>query len=59
MLIGFVAFSPTDAILLLIALPPLLAGAYVGWTIYGRLDERRFKQLIAALLIASGTTLVF
>lgn len=59
MLVGFVAFSTTDALLLLIALPPLLIGAFVGWSIYGRLDEKRFKQLIAALLIASGATLVF
>lgn len=59
MLIGFVAFTLTDAVLLLIALPPLILGAFVGWTLYGRLDEKRFKQLIAALLIGSGATLVF
>jgi uncharacterized membrane protein YfcA len=58
-LVGFVAFTVTEAILLLIALPPLIAGAFVGWSIYGRLDEKRFKQLIAALLIGSGATLVF
>jgi uncharacterized membrane protein YfcA len=58
-LIGFVAFTPTDAILLLVALPPLIAGAMLGWRIYGRLDEKRFKQLIAAFLIGSGATLVF
>jgi uncharacterized membrane protein YfcA len=58
-LIGFVAFTTADAILLAIALPPLLAGAFVGWRIYGHLDEKRFKQLVAVLLIASGTTLVF
>jgi uncharacterized membrane protein YfcA len=59
MLIGFVAFTTTDAVLLLIALPPLILGAFVGWNLYGRLDEKRFKQLIAALLIGSGATLVF
>jgi uncharacterized membrane protein YfcA len=58
-LIGFVAFSTTDAILLLIALPPLILGAFVGWSLYGRLDEKRFKQLMAVLLIGSGATLVF
>jgi uncharacterized membrane protein YfcA len=58
-LVGFVAFSMTDAILLLIALPPLLLGVVTGWALYGRLDEKRFKQLIAAFLIASGATLVF
>jgi uncharacterized membrane protein YfcA len=58
-LVGFVAFTTTDALLLLIALPPLLIGAFIGWSIYGRMSERRFKQMIAALLIASGATLVF
>jgi uncharacterized membrane protein YfcA len=58
-LIGFVAFTPADGLLLLIALPALIAGAFIGWSIYGRLDEKRFKQLIAALLIGSGATLVF
>ncbi len=59
MLVGFVAFTFTEAILLMIILPPLLIGAFVGWSIYGRLDEKRFKQMIAALLIGSGATLVF
>ncbi len=59
MLVGFVVFTATEAMLLMIALPPLLAGAVVGWKIYGRLDDRRFKQMIAALLIASGAALVF
>jgi uncharacterized membrane protein YfcA len=58
-LIGFVAFTPADAVLLLIMQPPLILGAFVGWSLYGRLDEKRFKQLMAALLIGSGATLVF
>ena len=59
LLVGAVAFTPSDALLFAIALPPLSAGAFVGWSIYGRLDELRFKRLIAALLVASGATLVF
>jgi uncharacterized membrane protein YfcA len=58
-IVGFVVFTITEALLLLIVLPPLLAGAFIGWSIYGRLDERRFKQLLAALLIGSGATLIF
>ncbi len=57
--IGFVAFDGTAAILLLATLPALLAGAVVGWIIYGRLDERRFRQAIALLLVISGAVLVF
>jgi uncharacterized membrane protein YfcA len=58
-LIGVVAFDETAAILLIASLPALLAGAFVGWTIYGRLDEKRFRQAIALLLVISGAALVF
>jgi putative Ca2+/H+ antiporter (TMEM165/GDT1 family) len=34
------------------------AGAWLGFQIYGRLDERRFKQVPSAMLIASGLSLV-
>jgi uncharacterized membrane protein YfcA len=39
-------------------LPPLLAGTWVGWQLYGKLDDRRFRQALAVLLIVSGLTLV-
>ena len=39
-------------------LPPLLLGTWIGWQLYGRLDDRRFRQGLALLLIASGATLV-
>ena len=38
--------------------PALLAGSWVGWLIYGRLDERRFRQVLAGLLALSGLVLV-
>ena len=40
------------------SVPALVAGTFAGWAIYGRLDERRFRQVLAALLAASGLTLV-
>ena len=40
-------------------LPPLLLGTWIGWQLYGKLDERRFRQALALLLIASGATLLF
>jgi uncharacterized membrane protein YfcA len=57
-LIGFVAVDLAGVVLLIAALPALAAGGWLGWVIYGRLDDRRFRQLLAALLVASGAALV-
>jgi uncharacterized membrane protein YfcA len=54
-----VAFDRAGLILLIAVLPPLLLGTWIGWQLYGRLNERRFRQGLAILLIASGATLVF
>ena len=56
--LGIVAMDRLGLILLVAALPALLIGAWVGWKIYGRLDERRFRQVLSALLVVSGLTLV-
>jgi uncharacterized membrane protein YfcA len=58
-LVGTVAMDRQGLILLLIALPALLAGAAIGWRIYGKLDEHRFRQFLAVLLVVSGVTLMF
>jgi uncharacterized protein len=57
-LIGAVAIDRQGIILFAAALPALFAGALAGWSVYGRLDERRFRQAFAALLVASGLMLV-
>ena len=44
--------------LLVVVLPTMLVGTWIGWQLYGRLDEKRFRQALAVLLIASGATLV-
>ncbi len=54
----WVAFDRAGLYLLLLILPPLFLGTWIGWTLYGRLDDRRFRQALAVLLITSGTTLV-
>jgi uncharacterized membrane protein YfcA len=38
----------------LLALPATLFGAYLGFQVYRRLEDRRFDRLVLALLIASG-----
>jgi uncharacterized membrane protein YfcA len=40
------------------AVPALLAGAWLGWIAFGRLDERRFRQVLAAMIMISGVALV-
>jgi uncharacterized protein len=57
-LVGAVAFDRAGLILLVLTLPALALGAFLGFRIYGRLDERRFRQALAALLAASGLALV-
>ncbi len=56
--IGVVALDRVAVVLFLILLPALFAGAFIGWKIYGLLDERRFQQMFAGLLVASGLLLV-
>jgi uncharacterized protein len=57
-LVGIAALDLRGVLMTFAALPPLFAGAWVGWRIYGKLDDRRFRQVLAALLVASGLTLV-
>jgi uncharacterized membrane protein YfcA len=57
-LVGTVALDRRGLIMFVLALPALAAGAWIGWTVYGRLDEVRFRQMFAVLLIVSGVMLV-
>jgi len=55
----WVTLDRTGLLLLAVVLPPLLIGTWIGWQLYGKLNDRRFRQALAILLIASGATLVF
>jgi uncharacterized membrane protein YfcA len=44
--------------LFLLGLPVLLAGNWVGFKLYGRLDEARFRRIVLILLLASGMPLI-
>ncbi|MGH8639018.1 MAG: sulfite exporter TauE/SafE family protein [Burkholderiales bacterium] len=58
LLIGTMALDSAGLMLFLIALPAVLLGSWIGWMIYGKLDERRFQQSFAALLVVSGILLL-
>jgi uncharacterized protein len=53
-----VAFDRKSLVLFAVILPPVLAGTWIGWQLFGKLDDRRFRQALAVLLIVSGATLV-
>jgi hypothetical protein len=55
---GFVTLDTFSLELIGAALPALLAGAWLGWVAFGRLDERRFRQVLAVMIVASGATLM-
>jgi len=43
---------------LLLCLPAVALGAWLGLRIYGRLDERRFQRIVLAVLLVLGLTLL-
>ena len=59
LLIGVAALDREGVVLFLIAIPAVLLGSWTGWKIYGRLSERRFRQMLSTLLIGSGLLLIF
>ena len=42
----------------LVCVPAMLAGLWLGWRLYGRVDERGFRRIVLWLLLLSGITLV-
>jgi uncharacterized protein len=58
LLIGAVAMDRAAAILFVAVFPAVLLGAWVGWLIYGKLNERNFQRMFAGLLVVSGLLLL-
>jgi uncharacterized membrane protein YfcA len=56
--IVWVTLDHAGVMMMLAVLPPLLLGTWIGWQLYGKLNEQRFRQILSLLLIGSGATLV-
>lgn len=52
------SIAPEAASLLLIGLPVLLGGTWLGLHLYGRLDESGFRRIVLLLLLVSGIVLI-
>jgi uncharacterized membrane protein YfcA len=50
--------TPDTTRLFLIGLPALIVGSWLGWLLYGRLDEAAFRKVVLVLLLVSGIALV-
>jgi len=44
--------------LYLLGLPALLAGLWIGFRLYGKLDDAAFRKVILLLLLAAGLALI-
>jgi uncharacterized membrane protein YfcA len=56
-IIGTITIDHTGIILFATTLPALALGAWLGLRVYGRLNDRRFRQVLSAMLLLSGLTL--
>lgn len=57
-LLGGLTVDGPALVLAATALPALALGAWLGLRLYGRLDEARFRRLLAALVALSGLSLL-
>jgi uncharacterized membrane protein YfcA len=57
-MLGAVAIDRAGLVLLMLALPVLVIGTWVGWRLYGQLNEKRFRQALAVMLLLSGAVLI-
>ena len=54
---GAGTITADTARLFVIGLPALIAGTWLGWKSYGRIDEAIFRKIVLYLLLASGVAL--
>lgn len=56
---GLGVITPQAGRLFFLGLPALILGTWLGWTLYGRLDEASFRKVVLVLLLLSGLTLAY
>jgi uncharacterized membrane protein YfcA len=56
-IIGTITIDRAGILLFATTLPALALGAWLGLRVYGRLNDRRFRQVLSVMLLLSGLTL--
>jgi uncharacterized membrane protein YfcA len=57
-IIGTITIDRASVLLFVTTIPALALGAWLGLRVYGRLNDRRFRQVLSAMLLLSGLTLL-
>ena len=57
-LLGGLTVDATSLVLLASALPALALGGWLGYRLYGRLNDAQFRRLLSLLIAASGAALL-
>jgi uncharacterized membrane protein YfcA len=57
-IIGTISVDRAGIFLFLTTIPALALGAWLGLRVYGRLNDRRFRQVLSVMLLLSGLTLL-
>jgi uncharacterized membrane protein YfcA len=57
--LGGLTVDATSLLLLASALPALALGGWLGYRLYGKLNDAQFRRLLSVLIAASGATLLF
>jgi uncharacterized membrane protein YfcA len=52
------AITPAFLRLYLLGMPAMLAGVWVGFRLYGKLDDAAFRKIILVLLVIAGLALL-
>lgn len=58
MVIGGLTFDTTSLVLLASAVPAVLLGGWLGYRLYGKLNDVQFRRLLSVLIAASGAALL-
>jgi uncharacterized protein len=56
---GVGALDRDTMVLFATGLPPVLAGLWIGFALYKKTNEARFRTIVLILLVVSGVTLFF
>ncbi len=58
LVIGAFGLDRSALLLIVVALPALAAGAWVGWRVYGWVDDQVFRRVVAGIVAVSGLSLI-
>lgn len=59
LMLGIFGLDRSGLWLIVLSLPALLAGVWLGWKLFGHFDEPTFRRVVAIGVVLSGLSLIF